>query len=57
MNEPTGDTMQKIIVDAYDERHPAHEYLVNLECDTGLDITLYPSFEVEIEVPEIDATQ
>ena len=48
--------MQQIVVDAYDSRHPEHEAMVNLECDTGLDIALLPGFEVTILVPDSPMT-
>jgi hypothetical protein len=47
-----GKTMQQILVDAYDPRHPDHEVMMNLECDKGLDIALHPRFEVTILVPD-----
>ena len=45
-------TGQRIIINAYDERHPEHEEMVRTECDQGLDISLLPTFEVEIEVAD-----
>mgnify|MGYP000860191705 CR=1 FL=1 len=46
--------MAKITVNAYDERHPDHQRLVNYEADSGADIILLPDFEVEIEWDEQD---
>lgn len=46
--------MPKITVDAYDERHPEHEAIMDFQCDTGLDISLLPNFEAEIEVETAD---
>lgn len=46
--------MTKITVDAYDERHPEHEAIMDFQCDTGLDICLLPNFEVENEVESAD---
>lgn len=45
--------MNQILVDAYDSRHPEHEALMNLECDSGLDITLLPNFEVMVLILDI----
>jgi len=44
--------MKQLLINAYDPRHPEHEAMVNLECDTGLDIALLPGFEVIILVPD-----
>lgn len=44
--------MTQILVDAYDSRHPDHEALMNLQCDTGLEIELLPMFEAIILVPD-----
>lgn len=49
--------MQKIVVNAYDSRHPDHDVMVNLECDKGVDIALLPGFEVTILVPESPNTR
>jgi hypothetical protein len=43
--------MLEILVNGDDPRHPEHEAMMTLECDTGLEIALLPGFEVVILVP------
>ncbi len=43
--------MPKITVNAYNELHPQHEAMMEIECNKGLDISLLPTFEVEVDAP------
>lgn len=48
--------MREILVYARDARHPEHEAMMNLQCDSGLDIELLPGFVVTILVPDVPAS-
>jgi hypothetical protein len=49
--------MPKLTVNARNDLHPKHLELMEFECNTGLDISLLPDFEVEVEVSEEEYTQ
>lgn len=49
--------MREILVDARDARHPEHEAMMNLECDSGLDIELLPGFVVTTLVPDAPSSE